>query len=107
MPQLDFSSSFPIPDSPASPTFDVHDDEMSDGDVDVDHLSDAGSEAWSDNDAGSEAWSDTAESTAPLMSMPSVLSIDNLSASRVTESVSGWVDFSLDLLGHIQDDSFF
>ena len=94
MPQLDFSSSFPIPDSPSDPIlFDVHDDEMSD--ADVDHLS----------DAGSEAWSDTAESTAPNMSMPSVLSIDDLSASRVTESVSGWVDFSFDLLEHIQADA--
>ena len=104
MPQLDFSSSSPVPGSPSSPTLDAHDDEMSDGDMD--HLSDAGSESWSGSDAGSEAWSDTAESKEPLMSMPSVLSIDDLSADRVAESVSGWVDFSLDFLGHIQDDFF-
>jgi len=93
MPQLDFSSSFPIHDRQPSLIFDesLHDhDEMSDSDLD--HLSDNGSEAWSDNGE-------------PLMSMPPVLSIDNLSASRVTESVSGWVGLSSDFLGRIQEDN--
>ena len=97
MPQLDFSSSLPTHDVPSSLglTFDesLQDHEMSDGDLD--HLS----------DAGSEAWSDTAESTLSLMSMPSVLSIDNLSASRITESVSGWTGFGSDFLGRIQEDN--
>ena len=99
MPQLDFSSSLPTPDSASSPglslTFDesLLEHEMSDGDLD--HLS----------DAGSEAWSDTAESTVSLMSMPPVLSIDNLSASRITESISGWTGFGSDFLGRIQGDN--
>ena len=91
MPQLDFSSSLSTPDSPSSLSLSLTffdesllDHEMSDGDLD--HLS----------DAGSEAWSDTAESTVSLMSMPSVLSIDNLSASRITESVGGWTGFGSD-----------
>ena len=100
MPQLDFSSSLSTPDSPSSLSLSLTffdesllDHEMSDGDLD--HLS----------DAGSEAWSDTAESTVSLMSMPSVLSIDNLSASRITESVGGWTGFGSDFLGRIQEDN--
>jgi hypothetical protein len=95
MPQLDFSSSFSIHDSQPSLIFDQspHDYEVLDGDED--HIS----------DTGSEAWSDAAESTESLMSMPSVLSIDNLSASRVTESLSGWIGFSSDFLGRIQEDN--
>jgi len=95
MPQLDVNSSFSIDDSTPSLIFDEspHDFEILDGDED--HLS----------DTGSEAWSDTAESTESLMSMPSVLSIDNLSASRVTESVSGWIGFGSDFLGRIQEDN--
>lgn len=94
MPQLDFSSSFTVHDSLPSPIFDtdesLHDHDSSDSDLD--HLS----------DAGSEAWSEIGESQ---MSMPPVLSIDNLSASRVPESVSGWVNFSSDFLGRIQEDN--
>jgi hypothetical protein len=92
MPQLDFSSSFPVYESLPNSIFDesLHDHETLDNDFD--HIS----------DAGSEAWSETAESS---MSMPSVLSIDTLSASRVTESVSGWIGFSSDLLGRIQEDN--
>ena len=95
MPQLDFSSSFSTHDSSPGLIFDEfpHEHEMSDGDED--RLS----------DTGSEAWSDTAESTVSLMSMPSVLSIDDLSASRVTESVSGWIGLSSDFLGRIQEDN--
>jgi len=94
MPQLDFSSSFPVHESPPSVIFfdrSLYDHEMLDSDMD--HIS----------DAGSETWSDTAESTVSLMSMPPVLSIDNLSASRVTESVSGWIGFSSDFLGRIRE----
>ena len=95
MPQLDFSSSFPVYESPPSPVLDesLHDHEISDSDLD--HIS----------DCESTAWSDTTESTGSLMSMPSVLSIDTLSASRVTESVSGWLGFSSDFLGHVQEEN--
>ena len=94
MPQLDFSSSLPVHDSLPSPIFDesLHDHDSDSSDSDLDHLS----------DAGSDAWSETGESQ---MLMPSVLSIDDLSASRVTESVSGWINFSSDFLGRIQEDN--
>lgn len=95
MPQLDFSSSFHAPDDPPSLIIDESKNDYEMLDSDLDHIS----------DDGSEAWSDTAESTASLMSMPSVLPIDKLSASRVTESVSGWVGLSSDFLERIQEDN--
>jgi len=95
MPQLDFSLSCPIYES--SPNTSLLEESSSAHEMldDLDHIS----------DAGSEAWSDSADSIASLMSMPSVLSIDTLSASRVTESVSGWIGLGSNFLGRIQEDN--